>query len=144
MMVTMRFTEHEMTVAVDAVARRLFSATRPPWRRGDVDAAYDALTPAESYPRKAAAGEIVLPVLTALPERPTVGARPEFSDAEYEEAAEAGSRQLLEHRRPGAWDAMPVRRRRRLVTTAAELARVGVAAMPVRQDPDALIVPDHL
>jgi hypothetical protein len=140
----MRFTEHEMTVAVDAVARRLFAATRPPWRRGDADSAYDALSRAEAYPRKAAAGEIVLPVLTALPERPTVGVRPEFSASEYDAAAEAGSRQLVDHRRPGAWDAMPARRRRRLVATAAALARVGVGAMPVRQDPDALVVPDHL
>ncbi|MCD4536576.1 hypothetical protein LRP67_20995 [Nocardioides sp. cx-169] len=140
----MRFTEHEMTVGVDAVARRLFAATRPPWRRGDAAAAYDALGKAEAYPRKAAAGEIVLPVLTALPERPTVGARPEFSAEEYEAAAEAGSRQLLEHRRPGAWDAMSPRKRRRLVAAAAELTRVAVAAMPVRQDPDALVVPDHL
>lgn len=140
----MRFTEHEMTVAVDAVARRLFAATRPPWQRGDVEAAYDALSLAERYPRKAAAGEIVLPVLTALPERPTVGARPEFTQAEYDEAAEAGSRQLLDHRRPGAWDAMSKRRRRQLVTAAAELTRVGVAAMPIRRDPDALFVPDDL
>jgi hypothetical protein len=140
----MRFTEHEMTVAVDAVARRLFAATSPPWRRGGADAAYDALTMAQRYPRKAAAGEIVLPVLVALPERPTVDARPEFTQAEYDEAAEAGSRELLDHRRPGAWDAMPARRRRRLVAAAAELTRVGVEAMPIRRDPDALIVPDHL
>lgn len=140
----MRFTEHEMTVAVDAVARRLFAVTRPPWRRGDVDAAYDALTMAERYPRKVAAGEIVLPVLTALPERPTVDARPEFTQSEYDEAAEAGSRQLLDHRRPGAWEAMSTRRRRRIVTAAAQLTRVGVGAMPIRRDPDALFVPDHL
>lgn len=140
----MRFTEHEMTVGVDAVARRLFAVTRPPWRRGDIDAAYDALSMAQRYPRKAAAGEIVLPVLTALPERPTVDARPEFTQAEYEEAAEAGSRGVLEHRRPGAWESMPARRRRRIVTSAAELTRVAVAAMPIRRDPDALIVPDHL
>lgn len=141
---SVRFTEHEMTVAVDAVARRLFAATRPPWKRADADAAYDALTMAERYPRKMAAGEIVLPVLTALPERPTVDARPEFTQTEYDAAAEAGSRQLLEHRRPGAWEAMSARRRRRLVTAAAQLTRVGVAAMPIRRDPDALVVPDHL
>jgi len=135
----MRFTEHEMTVGVDAVARRLFAVTRPPWKRGGVDAAYDALTPAQRYPRKVAAGDIVLPVLTALPERPTVDASPEFSQAEYAEAAEAGSRQQVDHRRPGAWDAMSPRRRKRVVAAAAELTRVAVAAMPVRRDPDALL-----
>lgn len=133
-----------MTVAVDTVARELFAATRAPWRRGASDAAWDQLAPIERYNRKAAVGEMVLPVLQGLPERPTVGATPVFTDAEYADAAEAASRALLEHRRPDAWEAMPERRRRRLVRSTAALARRAVAAMPVRQDPDNLIVPDHL
>lgn len=140
----MRFTEHEMTVAVDAVARRLHAATRPPWRRGDAGTAYDGLDRMRKWRLKVAAGEVVLPVLTALPERPTVGARPEFTEAELVAAAQSAGRDVLEHRRPGAWDAMTTKRRRRLVATAVELTRVAVAGMPVRQDPDALIVPDHL
>lgn len=140
----MRFTEHEMTVAVDAVARRLHAATRPPWRRGDAEASYDALERMKKWRLKVTAGEVVLPVLTALPERPTVGARPEFTDAEVTTAAQAAGRDVMEHRKPGAWDAMATKRRARLVATAVELTRVAVAGMPVRQDPDALIVPDHL
>ncbi|WP_341925368.1 hypothetical protein [Nocardioides psychrotolerans] len=140
----MRFTEHEMTVAVDAVARRLHAATRPPWRRGDADTAYDALDRMRRWRLKVSAGEVVLPVLTALPERPTVGARPEFTDAELATAAESASRDVMEHRKPGAWDALPAKRRGRVLATAVELTRVAVAGMPVRQDPDALIVPDHL
>ena len=140
----MRFTEHEMTVAVDAVARRLHAATRPPWRRGDADSAYDGLDRMRKWKLKVTAGEVVLPVLTALPERPTVGARPEFTEAELVAAARSAGRDVMEHRRPGAWDAMTTKRRRRLVATAVELTRVAVAGMPVRQDPDALIVPDHL
>lgn len=133
-----------MTVAVDAVARRLFAATRPPWRRGGADAAWESLAQIERYNRKAAVGEMVLPVLQALPERPTVGAAPVFTDDEYDEAAEAANRARLEHRTPGAWSKMPARRRRRLVTSTATLTRSAVMAMPVRQDPDDLIVPDHL
>ena len=94
--------------------------------------------------RKSAIGEMVLPALQALPERPVVGARPEFSDDEYALAAESATRELLEHRRPGSWSRMPERRRRRLVRATSALTRTAVAAMPVRQDPDALVVPDHL
>ncbi len=140
----MRFTERELTAAVDGVARRLFAATRPPWRRRRADAAWEALPPIEKYNRRSAVGEMVLPALQALPERPTVDARPVFDDEEYAEAAEAASRQLLEHRNPGAWDTMPEGRRRRLVRTTAALTRSAVQAMPVRQDPDDLVVPDHL
>jgi hypothetical protein len=140
----MRFTERELTAAVEGVARRLFAATRPPWRRSGVDAAWAALAPIDKYNRKAAVGVMVLPALQALPERPTVGARPEFSDDEYDEAAGAASRALLEHRSPGAWDKMPTRRRSRVVRTTAALTRTAVQAMPVRQDPDDLVVPDHL
>lgn len=133
-----------MTAGVDAVARSLFAATRPPWRRGGVDAAWQALAPVEKYNRRSAAGDMVLPVLQALPERPAVGARPVFDDDEYANAAEAATRALLEHRSPGAWETMPERRRRRLVRATAALTRTAVNAMPVRQDPGDLTVPDHL
>lgn len=140
----MRFTEHEMTVGVDAVARELFTATRPPWKRQAAGAEFAALDKGARYRHKAAAGEVVLPVLIALPERPTVGAPPAFGDDEWRTAAEQGSREVLDHRRPGAWEAMSERRRRRTVDAAVALSKVAVAAMPPRSDPDALVVPDHL
>lgn len=140
----MRFTEREMTAAVDGVARSLFMATRPPWRRGDAAADWDGLAPIEKYNRRAAVGEAVLPVLQELPERPTVGAHPAFTSDEYAAAAETASRALLEHRSPGAWDAMPSGRRKRLVKSTVALTRTAVASMPLRQDPDDLTVPDHL
>ncbi len=139
----MRFTEHEMTVGVDAVARELFAATRPPWKRHAVAADFEALDKARRYRHKVAAGEVVLPVLTALPERPTVGATPAFDDAEWRAAAEQGSRQVADFRTPGGWEALGERRRRRLLDGAVTLTRVAVAAMPLRSDPDALLVPDH-
>lgn len=140
----MRFTEPELTAAIDGVARQMFAATRPPWRRGGAEAAWESLAPFQKYQRRAAVGEVVLPALQALPERPTVGEHPHFADEEYDDAAEAASRALMEHRSPGAWDAMPERRRRRLVRSAAGLTRTAVAQMPVRRDPDDLRVPDHL
>ncbi|HSE09904.1 MAG TPA: hypothetical protein VLB29_14660 [Nocardioidaceae bacterium] len=140
----MRFTERELTAAVDGVARRLFAATRAPWRQKGVEDAWANLAPIERYNRKSAVGEVVLPALQALPERPTVGSHPEFTADEYAEAAEVASRALAEHRTPGAWDTMRDRQRKRLVRTTAALTRTAVAAMPVRQDPDDLVVPDHL
>ncbi|VXC49209.1 hypothetical protein [Nocardioides sp. AX2bis] len=140
----MRFTEHEMTVGVEAVARELFAATRPPWKRQSVVADFESLDKARRYRHKAAAGEVVLPVLTALPDRPTVGATPAFTDEEWREAAEQGSRQVLDFRTEGGWEALGERKRRKLLDGAVALARVAVAAMPLRSDPDALVVPDHL
>lgn len=142
--VTMKFTEREMTVAVEAVARQLYVAKRAPWRRGGADASWEAQAPIDKYQHKAAAGEMILPALLALPERPTVGATPQFSGAEYAAAAEEAIHALMDHREPGSWDAMPPRRRSLLVRSTAGLTRTAVEAMPVRQDPDALIVPDHL
>lgn len=140
----MKFTEREMTVAVDAVGKQLYAATRPPWKRGTVDADWEALTPGQKYQRRAAAGEMVLPALLGLPERPTVGKAPEFTEEEYAAAAEEGARQLFDHREPGSWDRLSARKRSGMVTATAALTRAAVAAMPIRQDPDALVVPDHL
>lgn len=140
----MKFTEREMTTAVEVVAKQLFAATRPPWRKGSADDAWQELRPIDRYHRKAAVGEAVLPALVALPERPTVGARPEFTDEEYADAAEQASRQLVDAREPGAWDGLPAKKRARLVKATAALTRSAVGAMPIRQDPDAIVVPDHL
>lgn len=139
-----RFTERELTVAVDAVARQLFGATRPPWRRGGVDEAWESLPTIEKYNRRAGVGEVVLPALQQLPERPTVGATPEFTAEEYAAAAEAASRALVEAREPGGWDKTPERKRKVLARTAEAFTRSAIQAMPVRQDPDDLTVPDHL
>lgn len=140
----MRFTEHELTVAVEGVARRLFESTPKLVRRAAGATDWEALTRMQRYRHLAAAAESLLPGLIALPERPTVGAPPPFTDAEYAAAADEAGRARTERQRPGAWDALPARRRRKLVDAAVGLLRMGVAAMPLRQDPDALVVPDHL
>ncbi len=134
----MRFTEHELTVGVEAVARTLHRAARPPWRRRVAADTFADLDRAARYRHLAAAGEVVLPVLLALPERPTVGRSPQFDAAEWRAAATEGARQTLERRRPGGWDAMPEKRRARTAASAVALARIAVEAMPPRSDPDAL------
>jgi hypothetical protein len=140
----MKFTEREMTVGIDLVAQRLYAAMRGPFRKRDAAAAWDELAAFAKYQRRAAVGEAVIPALLALPDRPTVGATPEFSPAEYEAAAEESTRSLLEVRKPGAWDGMSAKKRGTLTRATAALTRSVVEAMPVRRDPDALIVPDDL
>jgi hypothetical protein len=139
-----KFTEREMTVGIDLVAQRLHAISRGKFRARAVAAAWDDLAAYAKYQRRAAIGEAVLPALLALPERPTVGATPEFTAAEYEAGAEESTRSLLEVRKPGAWDGMSAKKRARMVKATAALTRSVVEAMPVRQDPDALIVPDDL
>lgn len=145
----MKFTEREMTVAIEVVAKRMNAALRP-LKRSDVEAAWQSLAPYEKYVRKAAVGEAVLPALLALPERPTVGATPEFTEQEYAAAAEATTQQLLELRSAGAWAKLSARKRSKLVGAHAALTREVVEAMPLRRDPDALlgaddfVVPDSL
>ncbi len=146
----MKFTEREMTVAVEGVAKELFTATLGRRARKDPEAAWRALPKFEQYQRKAAVGEAILPALIALPERPTVGETPAFTDEEYAAAATRSAEALLEQRMPGAWESLAQRERDRLVRGTEELTRSAVAAMPIRRDPDALmstddfVVPDSL
>ncbi|HEY9566273.1 MAG TPA: hypothetical protein VIR30_21130 [Nocardioides sp.] len=140
----MKFTEREMTVAVDVVGKTLHAAKKPPWRRGSADAEWEQLKPIEKYHHRAAAGEMILGPLVALPERPTIGARPEFTDEEMASAAEESTRNLMEHRKSGAWERLSAKKRKVLVDSTVAFVRIGINAMPIRQDPDALIVPDHL
>lgn len=124
-----------MTTAVDAVARQLFAATRPPWRRSDVVAAWTKLSPADKYKRRSVAGEMVLPALQALPERSTYGARPQFSAEELATASEDTGRALMEYRRPGAWDTMSTKARGRITSSTSTFVRVALDSMPVRSKP---------
>lgn len=126
-----------MTTAVDAVARQLFAATRPPWRRRDATAAWTQLSPTDKYKRRSLAGEMVLPALQALPERPTYGAHPEFSSAELATASEETGRAMMEYRKPGAWDSMSVKARGRITKSTSTFVLVALESMPVRQDPEA-------
>jgi ribosomal protein L29 len=140
----MKFTEREMTVAVDVVGKTLYAAKRPPWKRGSIDADWDSLKPIEKYHHRAAAGEMILGPLVALPERPTVGATPQFTDEELEDATAESAANLMNHRTPEAWDRLSDKQRSKLVRATVAFVRIGINAMPIRQDPDALTVPDHL
>lgn len=124
----MRFTERELTVAVDRLAEEAFAASLPRRKRKDADVEWRALTPIQKYGVRSTVADFAIPVLLALPDRPTVGAVPQFSDEEWIASVDAAF--------PEADDAHRA--------TALAMARTAVEVMPVRQDPDAIVIPDFL
>lgn len=136
----MKFTEYEMTAAVAAVGQHSFEALPKLVRKRSGAASWHELKKGARYPYLRAAGDLVIPALAALPERPTVGASPEFSAAEYAQAAEAA----MQARDAEAWDQLPEKKRAKLRSQVEQVVRLAVLAIPHRQDPDAFIVPDHL
>lgn len=131
----MRFTENELTVAVTAASKTVLAA-RKDVRRGrqDVDTVWESLTPYQRYQFLEGVGSQVLAVLVALPDvEVAAGTRPTFTDSQVRETVESVVGDDLG-------------RVRRAVALAARVALVKSAldGLPPRQDPDALIVPDHL
>ncbi|MCF6377858.1 hypothetical protein L2K70_09595 [Nocardioides KLBMP 9356] len=129
----MRFTEHELTVAVTAAAKIV--AGGKIGRRGKGEEKWEAMSKIDRYHLLEAVGGQVLPVLLALPDiEVEAGTRPTFTDAQIAAAVEQ------------TMGESGVGRMRQKVAVAARLTlvRTALAELPVRQDPDALIVPDHL
>jgi len=130
----MRFTEHELTVAVTAAAKIVAGGKIGKLGKGE-DEKWESMSKLDRYHLLEAVGSQVLPVLLALPDvEVPAGTRPTFLDAQIAEAVE----QTLGETGVG--------RLRQKVTVAARLTlvRTALAQLPVRQDPDALIVPDSL
>lgn len=129
----MRFTEHELTVAVTSAAK-VVAGGRIGRRRGKNEDAWEAMSKIGRYHLLEAVGDQVLPVLLALPDvEVEAGTRPTFTDGQVAAAVEQ------------AMGASGAGRMRQKVEAAARLTlvRTALAQLPVRQDPDALIVPDH-
>jgi len=131
----MRFTENELTLAVTAAAKTVLAARKDVRRGGqDVDEVWEALTHHERFKILDGVGGQVLPVLVGLPDVDVEpGTRPTFTASQVRETVDAVVGDGLG-------------RVRRAVTLAARVALVtsALAGLPPRQDPDALIVPDHL
>ena len=127
----MRFTEHELTLAVTAAAKVV--AGGRVGRRAKGEAAWEAMSKIERYHLLEAVGGQVLPVLLALPDvEVPAGTRPTFSDQQIATAVEE------------TLGESGVGRLRQKVAVAARLTlvRTALAQLPVRQDPDALQAPD--
>ena len=91
MLAAMRFTEHELTIAVTAAARTVAGAKGR--RRGkdkaDADAVWESMSKLDRYHHLEAVGGQVLPVLLALPDvEVAAGTRPTFTDAQVLAAVE--------------------------------------------------------
>lgn len=117
----MRFTEHELTVALTGTAKQLLAARRRDVRRGraDVDEVWQQLSHYQRFQMLDALGDQLLPVLVDLPDvEVPPGTRPTFTDQQITTAVEqrlaAGGGRL-----------------RRKATVAARVALVRTALLQV-------------
>ena len=136
MLGAMRFSEHELTAALQGAAKSVLAAQRRDVRKGQVavDEAWDAMDRFQRFKLLDAIGGQVLPALVALPDiEVEPGTRPTFTDAQITAAVEE---------RLG--DAGGRMRRKVVVATRVALVKTALASVPPRSDPDALTVPDHL
>ncbi|WP_104108167.1 hypothetical protein [Nocardioides sp. 616] len=132
----MRFTEHELTVALTGAAKTMVAAGNKDVRKGrtSVDTVWDEMDRYQRYQMLEAIGSQVLPVLVALPDvEVQAGTRPEFS-----------TEQVLACVEEQVGDDVGRMKRKVVVASRAALVRAALDHLPPRQDPDALIVPDHL
>ncbi len=137
----MRFTEAELTAAMTGVAKAALAAQSKDIRKGraDVEQAWHDLGGYGRYQLLEPLGSQVLPILTALPDRPRiVGERPTFTSAEIRAAVEADT--------GGGGGRL---RRKAVVLTRVALVQTALAHVPPWTDPDAsdpasLDVPDSL
>lgn len=132
----MRFTEHELTAALTGAAKAVLATQRKDVRRGraDIDSVWEELDRYQRFQILDQLGAQLLPVLVALPDVEVApGTRPTYTDREVSETVEA----VL-------GDSAGRLRRAIIVKARTALVQSALAQLPPRQDPDALIVPDHL
>lgn len=132
----MRFSEAELTAAVNGVAKAAFAASSKEIRKGkiDLEQAWHDLGGFGRYQLLEPLGSQILPILATLPDLPrVVGERPKFSGAQLREAVEAHT------------DEEGGRiRRKALVMTKVALVQAALESIPPYSDPDTFIVPDSL
>jgi len=131
----MRFTEHELTLALTGVAKNVLAVQDKQVRKGrrTADELWDSLGRYERFKVLDGLGDQLLPVLVALPDvEVEPGTRPTFTDEQITATVEEklGDEKGL--------------RRKALLTARVALVKLALECLPPRQDPDALIVPDHL
>jgi hypothetical protein len=130
-----RFTERELTLALEGAAKSVLAVQDKTVRKGrrTADEAWAALSRYQRFQLLDGLGDQVLPVLVSLPDvEVAVGTRPTFSNAQIGAAVEE---------RLGAVKGL---KRKMLLQARIALVKIALEAIPPRQDPDALIVPDHL
>lgn len=132
----MRFTERELTVALEGAAKAVLAAQDKSVRKGrrTPDEAWGELTRYQRFQLLDGLGDQLLPVLVGLPDVEVApGTRATFTDEQVAAAVDE---------RVGA-DLRGLKRKVQVEALVA-LVKVALEALPPRADPDALIVPDHL
>lgn len=137
----MRFTEHEMTAALQGAVRA--SLAEDPEQ---AQALWDDLPKFQRFQTLTLIGDQVLPVLVALPDVVVEpGTRAEYDDATVAEvAAPLLAAEWDRAQGDGSWDAQPDEDREAYLDHRVGLVQEVLAQVPPRQDPDTLVVPDHL
>ena len=131
----MRFTEHELTLALTGAAKSILATQRKDVRKGkaDIDTVWNDLDRYQRFQLLDGLGSEILPVLVALPDVEVApDTRATYTDREVVETVES----LVETGRQG--------RRVVLVKTRTALVQTALSHLPLRHDPDTLVVPDHL
>lgn len=131
----MRFTEAELTAAVQGVAKAAFAASSKEIRKGrvDLEQAWIELGGFGRYQLLEPLGSQILPILAALPDVERVaGERPRFSKADIAEAVEANTD-----------DEGGRIRRKALVMTKVALVQAALDSIPPYVDPDAIVDPEE-
>jgi hypothetical protein len=132
----MRFTEHELTAALTGTAKSVLGAQDREVRKGrrTEEEAWEALSRFERFQLLDGLGDQLLATLVALPDVAVEpGTTPTYTDEQVTEAVEA---------RLGEEGGRI--RRAALLKGRVALVQLALSHLPPRQDPDALIVPDHL
>jgi hypothetical protein len=132
----MRFTEHELTLALHGAAKSVLATQRRDVRRGkaDIETVWTEMDRYQRFKLLDSLGAQLLPVLTALPDVDVEpGTRPTFTDAEIVRVVEekVGEREGR-------------LRRKVVVAGRVALVKAALAHVPPRSDPDGLQIPDHL
>lgn len=132
----MRFTERELTVAVEGAAKSVLAAQDRGVRKGrrTGDEAWAELSRYQRYQLLDGVADQLLSVLVALPDvEVPAGTRPTFTDEEVASAVQQAAGEELRGIRAKV-----------LLNARVALVQLALSQVPPRADPDTLIVPDHL
>lgn len=124
----MRFTEHELTLAVTGAAKSVMASKKYRKRGLDIDTAWETMDRHQRFQLLDAVGSQILPVLVALPDVEVApGTRPSYSTQQVQETV---ARLVGDD----------LGRLRRLITVQARtrLVQTALAHVPPRLDPEAL------
>ncbi|WP_182376467.1 hypothetical protein [Nocardioides sp. WS12] len=126
----MRFTEHELTVALTGAAKTVVAANRKVRKGGkDIDTVWNEMDRHQRYKVLDALGDQILPVLVALPDvEVEPGTRPSYTNSQVTETITG----LV-------GDELGKLRRAVVIKARTSLVQTALASVPPRLDPDALI-----